>query len=188
MSAKVVGPARPIAGPHCDEFKTGTVWARRAALRSPCVCRSVEGPPAVAVLANSGRDYHIGWGRAAVEEQARALARESVTASLRIDFSGGIGDSATSAGAPAEVLYSEVQCGDLRHAIDYVEKLDAGPIGLVRRCGSAYAAFPQRLKMRTFAMSSPSISCVLSRTHGKPSLKPCCRPIHHPAGPLRYVV
>jgi dienelactone hydrolase len=90
------------------------------------------------VLANSGRDYHIGWGRAAVE-QARALAERGI-ASLRID-AGGIGDSAASVGAPAEVLYSEEQTADLRHAIDYVEKLDAGPIALVGRCSGAYAAF-----------------------------------------------
>jgi alpha-beta hydrolase superfamily lysophospholipase len=134
--AKVVGPARPIVGPHYDELPVRFGPDERL---FGVLCRPLgRRPSAIAVLANSGRDYHIGWGRASVE-QARALAERGI-ASLRID-AGGIGDSAASAGAPAEVLYSEEQTADLRHAIDYVEKLDAGPIALVGRCSGAYAAF-----------------------------------------------
>jgi pimeloyl-ACP methyl ester carboxylesterase len=72
-------------------------------------------------------------------EQARALAKRGI-ASFRFD-AGGIGDSPASASAPAEVLYSDEQISDLRLAIDYVEKLDIGPIALVGRCSGAYAAF-----------------------------------------------
>jgi hypothetical protein len=109
-------------------------------------------PSAIAILANSGRDYHIGWGRAAVE-QARALAERGI-ASFRFD-AGGIGDSPASASAPAEVLYSDEQLADLRHAIDYVEKLDVGPIALVGRCSGAYAVFQiavQDVRVRNVAV------------------------------------
>jgi alpha-beta hydrolase superfamily lysophospholipase len=135
-SAKVLEPARPIAGPHYEELpvRFGPDERLFGVLCQPLGRR----PLSIAVLANSGRDYHIGWGRAAVE-QARALAKQGI-ASFRFD-AGGIGDSPASASAPAEVLYSDEQIADLRHAIDYVEKLDAGPIALVGRCSGAYAAF-----------------------------------------------
>jgi alpha-beta hydrolase superfamily lysophospholipase len=136
FSAKTLAPARPIAGPHYEELpiRFGPDERLFGVLCQPLGRR----PSAIAVLANSGRDYHIGWGRAAVE-QARALAERGI-ASLRVD-AGGIGDSSASESAPAEVLYSEEVIADLRHAIDYVEKLDAGPIALVGRCSGAYAAF-----------------------------------------------
>jgi pimeloyl-ACP methyl ester carboxylesterase len=136
FSLKALDPARPIAGPHYEELpvRFGPDERLFGVLCQPLGRR----PLAIAVLANSGRDYHIGWGRAAVE-QARALAERGI-ASFRLD-AGGIGDSPASASAPAEVLYSEEQIADLRHAIDYVEKLDAGPIALVGRCSGAYAAF-----------------------------------------------
>lgn len=102
------------------------------------MCRPLASASAVAVLANAGRDYHIGWGRASVE-QARALAACGI-ASIRFD-AGGIGDSPASADAPHEVIYSEQQIDDLRYAIDYAETLHIGPIALVGRCSGAYAAF-----------------------------------------------
>jgi alpha-beta hydrolase superfamily lysophospholipase len=136
FSAKALEPARPIAGPHYEELpiRFGPDERLFGVLCQPLGRR----PLAIAVLANSGRDYHIGWGRATVA-QARALAERGI-ASFRFD-AGGIGDSPASANAPAEVLYSEEQTADLRHAIDYVETLDAGPIALVGRCSGAYAAF-----------------------------------------------
>jgi alpha-beta hydrolase superfamily lysophospholipase len=136
FSAKALEPARPIAGPHYAELpvRFGPDERLFGVLCQPLGRR----PLAIAVLANSGRDYHIGWGRAAVE-QARALAERGI-ASFRFD-AGGIGDSPASASAPAEVLYSDEQLADMRHAIDYVEKLDAGPIALVGRCSGAYGAF-----------------------------------------------
>ena len=135
-SARVPAAARPIAGPHYEELpvRFGPDQRLFGVLCQPLGRR----PSSMAVLANSGRDYHIGWGRATVE-QARALAGRGI-ASFRFD-GGGIGDSPASASAPAEVLYSDEQVADLRHAIDYVEKLDAGPIALVGRCSGAYAAF-----------------------------------------------
>jgi alpha-beta hydrolase superfamily lysophospholipase len=136
LSTKVLAPARPIAGPHYDELpvRFGPDERLFGVLCQPLGRR----PSAVAILANSGRDYHIGWGRATVH-QARALAERGI-ASFRFD-AGGIGDSPASASTPAEVLYSDEQIADLRHAIDYVEKLDAGPIALVGRCSGAYGAF-----------------------------------------------
>ncbi len=136
LSAKAPEPARPIAGPHFEELpvRFGPDERLFGVLCRPLGRTSL----AIAVLANSGRDYHIGWGRAAVE-QARALAARGI-ASLRFD-AGGIGDSPASANAPAEVLYSDETIADMGHAIDYVEQLDAGPIALVGRCSGAYAAF-----------------------------------------------
>lgn len=147
FSAKAPAPARPIAGPYYEELpvRFGPDERLFGVLCQPLGRR----PLAIAVLANSGRDYHIGWGRATVV-QARALAKRGI-ASLRLD-AGGIGDSAASAGAPAEMLYSDEQIADLRHAIDCVEKLDAGPIALVGRCSGAYASFQaavQDVRVRT---------------------------------------
>jgi alpha-beta hydrolase superfamily lysophospholipase len=136
VSARAPAPARPMAGPHYQELPVRFGPDERL---FGVLCQPLgRTPSAVAVLANSGRDYHVGWGRAAVQ-QARALAERGV-ASFRFD-AGGIGDSLASAGAPDEVLYSEDQIADLRHAIDYVEKLEAGPIAVVGRCSGAYASF-----------------------------------------------
>jgi hypothetical protein len=136
LCAKALEPARPMAGPHFEELPVRFGPDERL---FGVLCRPLDRRPlAIAVLANSGRDYHIGWGRAAVE-QARALAARGI-ASFRFD-AGGIGDSPASASAPAEVLYSEETIADMGHAIDYVEKLDAGPIALVGRCSGAHAAF-----------------------------------------------
>lgn len=134
--AKALEPARPITGPHYQELpvRFGPDERLFGILCQPLGRR----PSAIAILANSGRDYHIGWGRTTVE-QARSLAQRGV-ASFRFD-AGGIGDSSPSASAPAEVIYSDEQITDLGHVIDYVEKLDAGPIALVGRCSGAYTAF-----------------------------------------------
>lgn len=135
-SVRTLQPARPIVGPHYEELPIRFGPDERL---FGILCRPLgRKPVAIAILANSGRDYHIGWGRVAVE-QARALAERGV-ASFRFD-AGGIGDGLASASAPAEVLYSDEQIDDMRHAIDYVETLDAGPIALVGRCSGAYAAF-----------------------------------------------
>jgi pimeloyl-ACP methyl ester carboxylesterase len=136
VSARALGPARPLIGPHYKEMPVRFGPEERL---FGVLCQPLgRKPSAIAVLANSGRDYHIGWGRAAVE-QARALAERGV-ASLRFDL-GGIGDSPASANAPAEVIYCEAHLDDMRDAIDFIEKLDAGPIALVGRCSGAYAAF-----------------------------------------------
>jgi alpha-beta hydrolase superfamily lysophospholipase len=136
VSARSPEPARPIAGPDYRELpvRFGPDARLFGVLCQPLGRKS----SAIAVLANSGRDYHIGWGRATVK-QARALAARGI-ASFRFDASG-IGDSPASASTPAEVLYSDEHIADMRHAIDYVETLDAGPIALVGRCSGAYAAF-----------------------------------------------
>lgn len=134
-------PARPITGPHYQELPVRFGPGERL---FGVLCQPLgRKPSAIAVLANSGRDYHIGWGRAGVE-QARALAERGV-ASLRFDL-GGIGDSPASANAPAEVIYCEEHLDDMRDAVDFVEKLDAGPIALVGRCSGAYAAFQVAVK------------------------------------------
>jgi alpha-beta hydrolase superfamily lysophospholipase len=139
----VNGPA-PLAAPTFAQSITGPHYEERPVRFGPdrrlfgILCRPMASASAIAVLANAGRDYHIGWGRASVE-QARALAACGI-ASIRFD-AGGIGDSPASADAPHEVIYSEEQIDDLRHAIDYAEALHIGPIALVGRCSGAYAAF-----------------------------------------------
>ena len=125
-----------MVGPHYEELPVRFGPDERL---FGVLCQPLDRKPlSIAVLANSGRDYHIGWGRATVH-QARALAERGI-ASFRFD-AGGIGDSQASASAPAEVLYSDEHIADLSHAIDYVETLDAGPIAVVGRCSGAYAAF-----------------------------------------------
>ncbi len=135
-STEALAPARSMTGPHYEEWPVRFGPDQRL---FGILCQPLgRKPSAIAVLANSGRDYHIGWGRAGVE-QARALAERGV-ASFRFD-GGGIGDSSPSDNAPAEVLYSDDQLADLRHAVDYVETRDAGPIAIVGRCSGAYGAF-----------------------------------------------
>jgi alpha-beta hydrolase superfamily lysophospholipase len=129
-------PARPMPGPHYEELPVRFGPGQRL---FGVLCTPLgAAPTAVAILANAGRDYHIGWGRASVE-QARSLAGRGV-ASFRFD-AGGIGDSASADDAPGEVIYSEQQIDDLRHAIDYIETIQPGPVALVGRCSGAYAAF-----------------------------------------------
>jgi pimeloyl-ACP methyl ester carboxylesterase len=135
-AAKQPEIARALTGPHYEElpFRFGPEQRLFGVL-----CRPLgRQPSAIAVLANSGRDYHIGWGRASVE-QARALAQRGI-ASLRFDAIG-IGDSPAAPGASREVIYSEEQIANVCHAIDYVEGLGCGPITLVGRCSGAYASF-----------------------------------------------
>jgi len=135
-AVETLPPARPIVGPHYEELP---VWFGPEQRLFGVLCQPRgRKPSAIAILANSGRDYHIGWGRAGVE-QARALAERGV-ASFRFDGSG-IGDSPPSDNAPAEVIYSDDHITDLIHAVDYAEKLDAGPIAIVGRCSGAYGAF-----------------------------------------------
>lgn len=94
------------------------------------------GAPPV-IFANSGRDYHIGWARAAVD-QARGLARHGV-ASLRFDAAG-LGDSPGRQHAD-DTLYSQGQIDDLRAAVDWLSDLGHHRVTAVGRCSGAYAAF-----------------------------------------------
>lgn len=87
------------------------------------------------LLLNSGYDPHTGWARSWVE-QARTLAAQGV-ATLRMDASG-VGDSPARAGAPDQVLYSDIQLRDARQAIDWLEAEGLGPVALVGRCSGAY--------------------------------------------------
>lgn len=135
QSAVAPAAAKPIIGAHFEEQPVrfgpdGRLFG--------ILCRPRATASAIAVLANAGRDYHIGWGRASVE-QARALAAKGI-ASLRFD-AGGIGDSPAAADAPSEIIYSEQQVDDLRHAIDFADMAKLGPIAVVGRCSGAYAAF-----------------------------------------------
>ncbi|WP_020180167.1 alpha/beta hydrolase [Methylopila sp. M107] len=102
-----------------------------------CEPEAPNGQPPV-IFANAGRDYHIGWGRATVE-QARAFAQLGVP-SLRID-AGGIGDSLPNPGRTEEVLYSDGQIEDMRFAIDAMAAMGFERCVLVGRCSGAYAAF-----------------------------------------------
>lgn len=136
LPAQVSAAAQAIVGPHYEELPVRFGPNERL---FGVVCKPLDREPSgIVVLANSGRDYHIGWGRAGVE-QARALAERGI-ASFRFD-AGGIGDSVAAEGAPDEVLYSDEQLDDLRCAIDYAAACDAGPIAVAGRCSGAYGAF-----------------------------------------------
>ncbi len=102
-----------------------------------CEPEHANGQPA-AIFANAGRDYHIGWGRATVE-QARALAGLGVP-SLRLDAAG-IGDSLPHPGMSGEVLYSQSQIDDMKAAVDAMAELGFHRPFLIGRCSGAYAAF-----------------------------------------------
>lgn len=135
-SAGTPMPARPMTGGHYEERPVRFGPDERL---FGVLCRPVgQASSMIAILVNSGRDYHIGWGRAAVA-QARALAARGI-ASFRFD-AGGIGDSPAVAGAPTEMLYSDGQLAELQQAVDYVDTLGAGPVALVGRCSGAYASF-----------------------------------------------
>lgn len=148
-AALPLAPAAPIVGPHYEETPVRFGPEQRL---FGVLCRPRgRASTGVMVIANSGRDYHVGWGRAAVT-QARALAARGV-ASFRFD-AGGIGDSPATAEMPAEVLYSDGHLDDIRHAIDYVDTLGLGPIAVSGRCSGAYSAFQ-------IAVSDPRVSTVI---------------------------
>ena len=125
------GGARILAGTIC---RPETAAARGSAV----------------VLVNAGRDHSSGWARSATL-QARALARQGIT-SLRFDLSG-VGDSRPPEGPTEELLYSNRMCDDVRTAVNHLEGLGFGSIGLVGRCSGAWAAF-------TVAVDDPRIDRV----------------------------
>lgn len=102
-----------------------------------CEPERPSGRPAV-IFANAGRDYHIGWARATIE-QARALARAGV-ASLRFDAAG-IGDSPAAPQATGEVLYGDGQIDDMIAAVDCMTARGHARPTLLGRCSGAYAVF-----------------------------------------------
>lgn len=112
------------------------------------LCRPLRGSVGrVMVIANAGRDYHIGWGRSSVEI-ARALARQGV-ASFRYD-SGAIGDSVPSHETGEGILFSGEQIQDAIAAIDLLDGLrpdgqSLGEIGVIGRCSGAYVAWQAAL-------------------------------------------
>ncbi len=110
------------------------------------LCRPAAAPAGRAVVfVGSGRDPHVGLGRATVA-QARALAARGI-ASLRFDPSG-IGDSPPAAEDGREILYSEEQIDDVRAAIDVLAASGFGAVTLVGRCSGAHAAFHAALRDR----------------------------------------
>lgn len=90
------------------------------------------------VIANAGRDGHVGWGRLSVD-MTRAAARKGYAA-LRIDLSG-IGESLV---APPdegrELLYDTVHQDDLLAAVDFLGMLGHHRCVLTGRCSGAFAA------------------------------------------------
>jgi alpha/beta superfamily hydrolase len=85
-----------------------------------------------------GYDHHGGLARNSVHA-ARVLAEHGVT-SIRFD-SVNTGDSYPDLPLGQEVLYTPVSIEDFQHLVDYASERWNGPITLVGRCSSAYAAF-----------------------------------------------
>lgn len=88
------------------------------------------------VVANAGRDGHVGWARHSVDT-ARALAAAGYV-SLRIDLSG-LGESTAPADA-GELLYGERHQDDLLAAVAFLEAIGHGRCVLTGRCSGAFAA------------------------------------------------
>lgn len=94
---------------------------------------------AVFIFGNTGGyDHHGGLARNSVHA-ARTLAEHGV-ASIRFD-SVNTGDSYPDLPVGQEVLYTPVSIEDFQHMVDFASEKWSGPITLVGRCSSAYAAF-----------------------------------------------
>ncbi len=103
------------------------------------LCRpAAPGRGTAVVFVGSGRDYHVGLGRATVL-QARLFAAEGI-ASLRFD-PGGIGDSPVGSPDVGEVLYSKGQIDDVVAAVDVMASSGFPAVTLLGRCSGAHAAF-----------------------------------------------
>ncbi len=97
---------------------------------------------ATVIIHGTSYERSTGWGRSAVET-ARKLAAEGI-ATFRFDAAN-VGDSPHLPGAPAQVLYSDLQIADTMAAIDFVEDRGLGPVVLSGRCSGSYAAFQTAL-------------------------------------------
>lgn len=103
------------------------------------LCLPRETPKATVLLLNTGANYHIGCGRAAVAH-ARALAETGV-ASLRMDGLG-VGESALVADGPRSTLYRVDRAADVSAALDFLAKhglTDVTPMGICS--GATLAVF-----------------------------------------------
>lgn len=85
-----------------------------------------------------GYDHHGGLARDCVD-QSRELAKHGVI-SIRYDGTN-TGDSYPDFPEGQEVLYTDVPVRDFRSIVDFASARFEGPITLVGRCSSAYAAF-----------------------------------------------
>ena len=104
--------------------------------------RAMSGAPTL-VFANSGRNYHIGWGGSTLA-MARQLAVEGI-ASLRIDVAG-IGDSPDIAGRDPQVMYSAEPVSDFSAALDFLESRGLGRFCAVGLCSGAHLCFHSALR------------------------------------------
>ncbi len=92
----------------------------------------------VFILANTGANHHIGWGRGTVE-MARALAAGGV-ASLRIDAAG-LGDSRALAGRITPPVYALDAVADVTTALDWLAAQGFQRFGIAGICSGAHLAF-----------------------------------------------
>ncbi len=95
------------------------------------------------VVANAGRNGHIGWARASVN-MARALAALG-HASLRIDVAG-IGDAPDIEGRNPQVMYCDEPIEDLRAALDFLAARGFEKFCVVGLCSGAHLAFHTALR------------------------------------------
>lgn len=140
------GPGRPrtavaadaaLAGP--DFVETGVRFGPQKRLFG-VLARPLAGDDGAAavVIANAGRDPHVGWARYGVE-LARTLAAAGVP-SLRLDLSG-IGESpAPDEAGERELLYSTVHEDDLVAAADFLASIGHPDVVLAGRCSGGYAS------------------------------------------------
>ena len=104
------------------------------------LCQPLRPDPGAAavVIANAGRNHHIGWARGSVE-LARTLAAQG-TASLRLDIAG-IGDSADVPGRDPQVMYCPEPIGDISAALDALQARGHARFCLAGSCSGAHLAY-----------------------------------------------
>lgn len=145
-AAVPAGHARPrpvAAAPASDDLagpgyvEVGVRFAEAGRLYGVLTCPASRAAHTAVVIANAGRDPHVGWARFGVD-LARGLAAHGVAA-LRIDLSA-VGEGLPPAGAEdAELLYSTVHQDDVVAAADFLVGEGFGDLVLTGRCSGAYA-------------------------------------------------
>ena len=127
--------AAEISGPHyCErpaQFGAGHALAG-------ILCTPAKRPAKrVFIIANTGSNHHIGWGRGTVELARRLAGRGMAT--LRMDLAG-LGNSGRLVGHADPPLYTLDAVADITAALDWLGTQGFGRFGMIGTCSGAYLA------------------------------------------------